>query len=206
MIKFKMLTPSLAIAVLLGGCQPSTDTDSAAVEGGAEEAAVEGGTEAAAAGDEAAEEAAPEAEGDGVPTEMARIALDEGDSAIPATIEVPVGCTTFNDTPTTIRVEWADGEDFGVQIKEGNDYNTDLAEKATGLRENAYGVTNVIIEETETLLIWTSSSDGREPTFKFSLLQELAGKTWVCTQGNWGGWTREDIDTQIAACRTLVAK
>ena len=197
MIKFKLLTPSLAIAALLVGCQSGGDEDTAEAPSG---------EEAEAAGQEAApeEETAPEEAG--VPTETAAIALDEGESAIPATIEVPVGCTTFNDTPTTIRVEWGDGDQFGVQVKEGNEYNTNLAESASGLRENNYGVTNVIIEESETLLIWTASSDGSEPSFKFTLLQELAGKTWVCTQGNWGGWTREEIDAQIAACRTLTAK
>jgi hypothetical protein len=64
----------------------------------------------------------------------------------------------------------------------------------------------VIIEDSETLLNWAAGSDGNEPSFKFTLLQELAGATWVCTQGNWGGWTREDVDAQIAVCRTLTTK
>jgi hypothetical protein len=38
------------------------------------------------------------------------------------------------------------------------------------------------------------------------MVVDLAGKTWVCTQGNWGGWTRANIDTQMAACGTLTAK
>jgi hypothetical protein len=207
MNKLMILIGTLTIVVLSTAC--TSGEEDTGVSAGAEGAAAEETSAEEAPAEEAPAEEAPAeeapAEADGVPTETAPMALNEGASEIPATINVPVGSTTFNDTPTTIRVEWADGSEFGVQVKQGNQYNTNLAETASSLRENNYGVTNVVVEETETHLLWTASSDGNEPSYKFKLLVELAGATWVCTQGNWGGWTRAEVDAQIATCRTLAA-
>jgi hypothetical protein len=147
-----------------------------------------------------------EEESESLPTETQAMALDEGESQIPATITVPTGCTTLNDSPTAIRVDHGDmGELFGVQVKEGNEFNMNLSEFAGDLRENRYGTTNDILEETDELLLWTATTDGRT-SHKFRLLVELAGKTWVCEAGNYGGWSREQVDRQIEACRTLAAK
>ena len=194
------LVASLALLVAAAGCGKQEPAPAAAPAAAAEPAAAE--PTAAAAPAAAADEDTPK-----LPVETETVALDQGKSQIPATIVVPKGCTTFNDTPTTIRVDY--GEDdmlFGVQVKAGNEFNTDLKQFAGELAENKYGVTNVIVEQTDTLLLWTASSDGRKPNHNFRLLTELAGKTWVCTQGNSGGWSREEVDRQIAACRTLTAK
>ena len=120
---------------------------------------------------------------------------------------MPTGCTTFNDTATTIRVDHGDnGSLFGVQVKEGNEFNTNHAEFAGELRQNQYGNVNEILEENETLLLWVAGREDSDfESHNFRLIMELDGKKWVCTQGNNGGWTREQADRQIEACRTLVA-
>lgn len=94
-------------------------------------------------------------------------------------------------------MEWRENDAFGIQIKADNQYNTNLAESASSPRENDCGVTNVIIEDSETLLNWAAGSGGNEPSFKFTLLQELDGATWVCIQGNWGGWTRRRLTRRL---------
>lgn len=143
----------------------------------------------------------------GLPEESMAMALDEGDSKIPATITVPKGCTTFNDTPTNIRVEFGKmGQLFGVQVKEGNEFNTDLDKTAKDMRKNQYGNTNEILEESATLLRFTMAREGGKPSHKFRLLTELAGKKWVCMEGNYGGWSKELAERQLEACKTLAVK
>lgn len=173
------------------------------------------GSEAAEAPSAAAEPAAEtpepaepaEPEGEALPTETERMALNEGESEIPASIEVPTGCTTFNDDPTTIRIDHGDmGELFGVQVKEGNEFNTNHAEFASELAENRYGNTNEVLEQDDELLLWkVTREDSDHVSHNFRLIVELDGKQWVCTQGNYGGWSREEADRQIEACRTLTA-
>ncbi len=150
-----------------------------------------------------------------LPEETEVIALDEGESEIPATIEVPVGVRTFNDTPTRIRIDYegetrgimGPGELFGVQIAEGTEFNVDLEATWEGLEENLYGQTNELIEKTDELLRFTSTSDDTgHRSHRFRLLVELNDQVWVCSEGNYGGFTAEQIDRQIAACETLAPK
>lgn len=149
-------------------------------------------------------------DGDKLPTETETLALDDGDSTIPATIDVPKGCTTFNDDPTTIRVNFGEkrnaGKLFGVQIAKGNEFNVNLDEKEKGMLENKYGSTNKILEKTETLLRYTMQPEGGEATHKFQMVIELGGDKWVCKQGNHGGYDEAAIKLQIDACKTLKAK
>lgn len=73
------------------------------------------------------------------------------------------------------------------------------------MRSNVYSK-NEILEKTDTLLRWTMQSEGGEPAHNFNLLVKLGDETWVCKQGNYGGWTAEEADRQIEACKTLKAK
>ena len=123
---------------------------------------------------------------------------------------MPKGCTTFNDDPTTIRVNYGEkfdaGKLFGVQIAKGNKYNTDLVETEKGMLENKYGSTNKTIEKTENLYHYTMQREGEEPTHKFQMVLELGEEKWVCKQGNHGGYDEAAIKLQIEACKTLKAK
>lgn len=145
-----------------------------------------------------------------LPTETETLALDEGESKIPATIDVPKGCTTFNDDPTTIRVNHGEkrerGKLFGVQIAKGNEFNVNLDDLEKGMLENKYGSTNKIIEKTETMLHYTMQPEGGEATHKFQMVLDLAGEKWVCKQGNYGGYDADAIKRQMDACKTLKAK
>lgn len=147
-----------------------------------------------------------------LPEETETMALDEGESAIPATIEVPQGSTTFNDDPTRIRISYPGGETresgslFGVQIAEGNEYNTNLAETRTELETSDLGGKKTIIKASDELLMWKSETDDGYISVSFYRLIDLDGKTWVCKQGNYGGWTEEQAKRQVAACETLAAK
>lgn len=31
----------------------------------------------------------------------------------------------------------------------------------------------------------------------------LGASTWICSEGSYGGWTHEDAEVQVAACRSL---
>lgn len=145
-----------------------------------------------------------------LPAETETLALDEGDSKIPATIDVPKGCTTFNDDPTTIRVNYGEkrerGKLFGVQVSKGNEFNTNLDETEKGMLENKYGSTNATIEKTDSLYHYTMQPEGGKATHKFQMVVELAGEKWVCKQGNHGGYDEAAIKLQIDACKTLKPK
>ena len=145
-----------------------------------------------------------------LPTETESLALDEGDSKIPATIDVPKGCTTFNDDPTTIRVNYGEkreaGKLFGIQIAKGNEFNVDLDDLEKGMLENKYGSTNTIIEKTDNMLHYTMQPEGGEATHKFQMVLDLGGEKWVCKQGNYGGYDEAAIKRQMEACKTLKAK
>lgn len=149
------------------------------------------------------------AEGAALPTETEVLALDQGESKIPATIEVPKGCTTFNDDPTSIRVDFGEGRErgklFGVQVKKGNEFNLNLAETEKMMLESKYSK-NVILEKTPTMLRWTMQNEGSEPNHKFQMIVDLAGTKWICEDGNYGGWTEEASKRQRDACATLKAK
>jgi len=191
----QLATISLSLSVMLIACDDDeVDTSTAQV--------------AQAAQAVAEQAAAPTAEaGETLPTTTAPMALNQGESQIPATITVPTGCTTFNDSPTTIRIDHGEhGESFGVQVQEGNEFNTNHAEFAGDLRRNQYGNVNEILVEDETLLLWKAGREDSDfESHNFRLIVVLAGKQWVCSQGNNGGWTREQADRQIEACRTLAA-
>lgn len=161
-------------------------------------------------GDE--EKGGEEEKAETLPEETESLALDEGESAIPATIEVPKGSTTFNDDPTRIRISYPGGEGrdsgslFGVQIAEGNEFNTNLAETRTELETSDIGGKKTIIKASDELLMWKSETDDGYTSVSFYRLIDLDGKTWVCKQGNYGGWTEEQAKRQVAACETLAAK
>lgn len=140
-----------------------------------------------------------------VPTETEVIALDQGESKVPATIEAPKGATTFNDTPTTIRVTFKDGADFWVDVKKGNEFNLDLDQTEKDLLENKYGVTSETIEKSKDLYVWKSTVDGHSSQ-KFKMIVDLAGEKWVCTTGNYGGYEDPQIRRMIEACKTVKAK
>jgi len=122
----------------------------------------------------------------------------------------PKGCTTFNDDPTTIRINFGEkrerGKLFGVQIAKGNKYNTDLDETEKGMLENKYGSTNKTIEKTDNLYHYTMQPEGGKATHKFQMVLELGEEKWVCKQGNHGGYDEAAIKLQIDACKTLEAK
>ncbi|MCB9526400.1 MAG: hypothetical protein H6702_23895 [Myxococcales bacterium] len=182
-------------AVATFGCNKTEPTEAA-------KPTAKAGTEAPAA-----EKAAPAPAKQAVPAETAPVALDEGKGEIPATIDAPKGSTTFYDTPTAVRVEYEKGELFGVQVKKGNEFNMDLKGFAEELKQNKYGNTNTVLELTDTLLTWTSQREGSDKAnHKFRLLTKLGETTWVCTDGNYGGWDKAAMDQQIAACKTLKAK
>jgi hypothetical protein len=165
------------------------------------------GAKAKADGDAKAGGGAKADDGDTLPTETETLALDEGESKIPATIDVPKGCETFNDDPTKIRIDHGKmGKLFGVQVAKGNEFNTDLDQIEKDMSENKYGNTNEILEKTDTLLRWTMQREGGEPNHKFQMLITLGEDTWVCKDGNYGGWTEEQSKRQIEACKTLEAK
>lgn len=149
------------------------------------------------------------ADGATLPTEIETLALDQGESKIPATIDVPKGCTTFNDDPTSIRVEWGEGRErgklFGVQVQKGNEFNVNLAETEKMMLESKFSK-NVILEKTPTMLRWTMQNEGSEPNHKFKMIVDLGGTKWVCEDGNYGGWTEEASKRQRDACATLKAK
>lgn len=142
-----------------------------------------------------------------LPAETETLALDQGESKIPATIDVPKGCTTFNDDPTSIRVDFGkSGKAFGLKVAKGNEYNVDLDEKEKGLLENKYGSTNKTLEKTDTLYRWSMQREGEDPNHKFAMLVKIGEETWVCSDGNYGGWTEEQSKRQVDACKTLKAK
>lgn len=145
-----------------------------------------------------------------LPTETETIALDQGESKIPATIEAPKGSTTFNDDPTSIRVDWGEGRDrgklFGVQIKKGNEFNLNLAETEKMMLKNEFGNTNKILEKTPTLLRYTMQHEGGTVNHNFVMIVDLKGEKWVCEQGTNGGYDEAASKRQIEACATLKAK
>ena len=149
------------------------------------------------------------AEGAALPTETEVLALDQGESKIPATIEVPKGCKTFNDDPTSIRVDFGEGREsgklFGIQVKKGNEFNLNLAETEKMMLESKYSK-NAILEKTPTMLRWTMQNEGSEPNHKFQMIVDLGGTKWICEDGNYGGWTEEASKRQRDACATLKAK
>lgn len=140
-----------------------------------------------------------------LPSETETIALDQGESKIPATIDAPKGSTTFNDSPTAIRVTFGEGEAFWVDVKEGNEYNLDLDDLEKGMLENKYGSTNATIDKSENLYVWQMTTDGLT-SIKFRQIVDLAGKKWVCSTGNYGGYDKAQVDRMIEACKTLKAK
>lgn len=144
------------------------------------------------------------------PTETETLALDQGDSKIPATIDVPKGCTTFNDDPTSIRVEWGEGRSrgdiFGIQVKKGNEFNLNLDETEKMMLKNEYGSTNKILEKTPTMLRWTMQSEGGQPNHKFVMIVDLKGEKWICEDGVSGGYDEAESKRQRDACATLKAK
>lgn len=193
-----------SIALLVTGvaaCDDDADDEEAAEEQQEEE--------------EETEEEADEEEGATLPEETEVIALDEGESEIPATIEVPVGVVTFNDDPTRIRLDyedentgrWGPGELFGIRVQEGNEFNTDLDDLVDGMGENEFGVTTELIEHTDDLVKYTSShEDSDTVNHRFRMLVDLDGDTWVCQDGNYGGYSEEQMERHVEACRTLAAK
>jgi len=190
-------------ALALGGCDSEKAKDTTV------KAAATKSADGGKAGDK--KPAADKAdEGGTLPAETVTLALDEGDSKIPATVDVPKGCTTFNDDPTKIRINFGEkrerGKLFGIQIAKGNEFNTNLDEIEKGMLENKYGSTNKILEKTETLLRYTMQREGSEPTHKFQLIVDVGGDKWVCKQGNRGGYDEAAIQKQIDACKTLKAK
>lgn len=150
------------------------------------------------------------ADGATLPTEVETIALDQGESKIPATIEAPKGSTTFNDDPTSIRVDWGEGRDrgnlFGLQIKKGNEFNLNLDETEKMMLKNEYGNTNKILEKTPTLLRYTMQHEGGTVNHNFTMIVDLKGEKWVCEQGTNGGYDDAASKRQQEACKTLKAK
>lgn len=203
------LTLTLALALLAPtGCdsKPADDAKTNAKAGDAKTADAKAGDAKGAD----AKAATPEpAAADALPTETETLALDQG-SKIPATIDVPKGCTTFNDDPTTIRVDFGEGRDrgklFGVQIAKGNEFNTNLDDLEKMMLENKYGSTNEILEKTDSLLRYTMKSEGMEPAHHFQMIIDVGGEQWVCKQGNHGGYDEAASKRQIEACGTLKAK
>tara|TARA_R110002096_G_scaffold77896_11_gene183508 strand:+ start:34315 stop:34911 length:597 start_codon:yes stop_codon:yes gene_type:complete len=148
-----------------------------------------------------------------IPTEKERIILNTDGHSIPASIEMPKGSAIFADEPTSLRVG-IDGEDksgrreslFAVQIRKGNQYNLNLKEKTQDLAKNLYGSTHEILQETDSLLFYKSTvTDGGFTGHNFSLIVELGGEKWLCMQGNDGGWSEEQAQAQLEACKTLEA-
>lgn len=186
--------------------EPSKTDDKKGAKGDAKDAkgdAKGGDAKAAPAKAAAADEAT-------LPTETETIALDQGESKIPATIDVPKGCKTFNDEPTSIRVDFGEGRSsgdlFAIQVKKGNEFNLNLGETEKMMLENKYGSTNKILEKTDTLLRWTMQSEGGEPSHKFVMIVDLKGEKWICTDGVRGGYDEAQSKRQRDACATLKAK
>ena len=162
----------------------------------------EGGDKAPADEAKPAEEAKP-----ALPTETETLALDGDGNEIPATIVAPKGSVIFADTPTSLRIDFSDDSLFGIRVSKANEYNTDLNQLETDMLKNEYGNTNKILEKTETLLRYTMTYDEtKTTTHKFSLIITLGEDKWVCTEGNYGGWTEEQSKGQMEACKTLAAK
>lgn len=145
-----------------------------------------------------------------LPTETETLALDQGESKIPATIDVPKGSKTFNDDPTSIRVDWGEGRSsgdlFGIQVKKGNEFSLNLGETEKMMLKNEYGSTNKILEKTPTLLRWTMQAEGGEPNHKFVMIVDLKGEKWICEDGVRGGYDEAQSKRQRDACATLKAK
>lgn len=139
-----------------------------------------------------------------LPSETEVIALDQGKSKVPATIEAPKGSTTFNDSPTAIRVQFEEGEDFWVDVKAGNEFNLDLVDLEKQLLENKYGSVNITLEKSEGLHMWKATTDGHE-SVKFHHIVDLADAKWVCMTGPYGGYSRAQADRMLQACKTLKA-
>jgi hypothetical protein len=148
-------------------------------------------------------------DGPTLPTEVETIALDQGESKIPATIDVPKGSTTFNDDPTKIRVDWGEGRDrgelFGLKIGKGNEFNLNLDETEKMMLESKYSK-NAILEKTPTMLRWTMQNDDGPVGHYFKIIVDLKGEKWICENGNNGGFTEEQSKRQRDACATLKAK
>ncbi|MCX4241168.1 hypothetical protein [Paraliomyxa miuraensis] len=205
----KSQTLALVLTLLAPfGCDSKPADDAKKADAKAE---AKGDAKADAKGDAKADVKAVEADaGDTLPTETETLALDQGESKIPATIDVPKGCTTFNDDETTIRVDFGEKRDsgklFGVQIAKGNEYNTNLDDLEKMMLENKYGSTNTIVEKTDTLLRYTMQPEGGQPSHHFQMIIDVGGEKWVCKQGNHGGYDEAASKRQIEACGTLKAK
>lgn len=162
----------------------------------------DGGDKAPAEDAKPAEEAKP-----ALPSETESFALDGDGNAIPATITAPKGSVIFADTPTSLRVDFSDDSLFGIRVSKANEFNTNFDEIETDMLKNEYGNTNKILEKTETLLRYTMTYDETKmTTHKFNLILTLGEEKWVCSEGNYGGWTEEQSKGQIEACKTLTAK
>lgn len=144
----------------------------------------------------------------GLPDETEVLDLDEGEAEVPATIEVPVNASTAVDTPTSVRIEYEDdntgsGELFGIEIREATEFDTDLEHIWNNLDEDEHE----LVELDDELLRYVRPDDALGRTSnRFVLLVELDDNTWRCSQGNYGGYSEEQVDRQIEACRTLTAK
>ena len=203
----------LALAALVTplGCDSSKPADDKKVDAKSGDAKAGDAKAAdAKAGDKKTADSPAADAGDTLPTETVTLALDEGDkSTIPLTVDVPKGCTTFNDDETTIRVDFGEGRDrgelFGIQIAKGNEYNTNLDDLEKMMLESKYS-TNKILEKTDTLLRYTMQSDGGPVNHNFSMVVDVGGEKWVCKQGNRGGYDEAASARQIEACKTLEAK
>jgi hypothetical protein len=206
------MTPRvLTLALFMAALACDSKTEDAAKKDDKKSADAKGGKADAKDAKDAKSDAkadAKPADGAALPTETEVLALDQGESKIPATIEVPKGCTTFNDDPTSIRVEFGEGRErgklFGVQVKKGNEFNLNLAETEKMMLESKYSK-NVILEKTPTMLRWTMQNEGSEPNHKFQMIVDLGGTKWICEDGNHGGFDEAASKRQRDACATLKA-
>jgi hypothetical protein len=138
-----------------------------------------------------------------LPEETMVLDLQEGESEIPATIEVPVDVNVAVDDPVTVRIDYDNGELFGIQVRAGTDFNTNLEHTWSLIDEDEHE----LIELDDDLLRYVRPSDalGRTEN-RFQLIVELDGQKWLCMQGDYGGYSEEQADRQLEACRTLTAK
>jgi hypothetical protein len=214
-MRLQILSLALALVTPLAcdSSKPADDKKADDKKADDKKADAKGGDEKAAdakGGDEKAADAPAADAGDTLPTETETLALDKDEkSTIPLTVDVPKGCTTFNDDETTIRVDFGEGRDsgklFGIQIAKGNEFNVNLDDLEKMMLESKYS-TNKILEKTDTLLRYTMQSDGGTVNHNFSMVVDVGGDKWVCKQGNNGGYDEAASARQIEACKTIKAK
>ncbi len=157
--------------------------------------------------DDEEEEEEEEAEA-GLPDETEVVDLEEAESEIPATIEVPANVDISVDAPTSVRFEYEDdntgpGELFAIELREATEFDTDLEHIWNNIDQDEHE----LIELEDHLLRYVRPDDtfGRTSN-RFILLIELGDTTFRCSQGTYGGYSEEQIDRQIEACQTLTAK